>query len=32
VKSKLKTQASLDKLNEKDKGQIRKFDLYKEFE
>lgn len=32
VKSKLKTQSSLDKLNEKDRAQIKKFDLYKEFE
>jgi len=32
IKSKLKTQASLDKLNEKDKAQIKKFDIYKDFE
>ena len=32
IKSKLKTQASLDKLNEKDKAQIKKFDIYNDFE
>jgi uncharacterized protein len=32
VKSKLKSQSSLEKLNEKDKAQVKKFDLYVEFE
>jgi uncharacterized protein len=32
MKSKLKSQTSLDKLNEKDTAQIKKFDLYKDFD
>ncbi|MDC0506192.1 S1 RNA-binding domain-containing protein [Candidatus Gracilibacteria bacterium] len=31
VESKLKTPKALEKLNDKDKGQIPKFDIYKEF-
>lgn len=31
LESKLKTPKALEKLNEKDRGQIQKFDIYKEF-
>ena len=31
IESKLKTEKALSKLNEKDRGQIQKFDIYKEF-
>lgn len=31
IESKLKTEKSLAKLNEKDRGQVTKFDIYKAF-